>query len=162
MSFEGPIASGTAFSALALARCSWLDAFADLELEISYCTARVHGEPGKKNRPLILRLKKLSELQPEPGLSASDDKLVKDLAAQCLALLPMRAAIVHSSMRVCAGSPALAAFRNVADVASGQRNALVFSAADLEAERLKLVRLAKGFRRVAVKSPPAQPSGGAS
>lgn len=95
------------------ARSDWLNAFADLELEISKCTARRCAGKNKKN--LSQRLDDLAALEPGPDLSCRDHARLADLVAQCRQLMLLRGTIVHSHMRVSLiDNVPIALFSNVA------------------------------------------------
>jgi hypothetical protein len=163
MSFEGPIRSDTAASALAQARSALIDAFAELELEVSLCCARV-GATVAKDLSFGKRLNTLAETKPNPHLSKQASATLKELVAASRPSLHVRSAVVHSTMRVCAcGDPIIAIFRNVADIAGKtERTALIFSAGDLEARRETVRQLSARFAEISPRSPPAPPCGGAS
>jgi hypothetical protein len=102
MTYQGPkrqfVAGDDRDPAWGAARSDWLDAFADLELEIGRCIAR--RCVGKNKKSFSQRLDDLAALEPGPDLSCRDQARLGALVCQCRQLLLLRGTIVHSHMRV--------------------------------------------------------------
>jgi hypothetical protein len=80
------------------ARSDWLDAFADLEVEIGKCAARRCA--GKNRKNFSQRLDDLAALEPGPDLSCRDQARLGGLVSLCRQSMLLRGTIVHSHMRV--------------------------------------------------------------
>jgi hypothetical protein len=143
------------------ARSHWLDAFADLELEVCKCSFRHCGGPNKKN--FAQRLADLATVERSPKLSRTDQPKLRELAAQCQLFLDLRATLVHSRMRLgTSDSVAVALFRNVADQARDLPSYVVMTLKEIQASVEKLRRLAAELRRFANPSSPPPPKPGAA
>lgn len=111
-------------------RSEFLDAFAELESFIAVLLD--HAGKAAPAQHLGCRLKEFREIEPNSRLAKENLKRRDQLAGKISALLPLRADIVHSTMRVCIidGEPS-AIFVNAQNLAESNPPCRVMSQADL-------------------------------
>lgn len=124
-------AEDSAQASFAQSRSEWLDAFASLENSVC---EKPHGLgllDGGDNKPFGQRLPYLRNAPPSPQLSKDKAKALGELADRCAALLPLRAAIVHSAMgEGSRGTEPVAFFHNVAGTRRGDLFCVVMTQED--------------------------------
>lgn len=132
----------TQIAMFALARSNWLDRFSRLEVAVMRCVDRFCVEPSPRGMPLSQRLTMLSALTASPTCPKDKIEKLQKLVNECIRLLPLRATIVHSEMKIgsCDGKPA-ALFRNGTDVAGNLPIYVIMTEHDFLADRRSLQSL---------------------
>ena len=110
------------------------------------CANRFCAEPLPRGMPLCQRLGEISSLSTSPVCSADTLKKLQKLVPQCLKLLPRRATIVHSTMKVGKREDVDAAlFQNGVDVANNVPFYVIMTDEDFLADRRVLQSLTDQF-----------------
>lgn len=123
-------------------RSELVDRFARLETAVCECIAK-HSALDPHKKLFTQRLEEFAGLALSCEPLKEKKEALAQLAAECVALLPIRASIVHSVMKIeeREGEP-VALFQNATDAAQGNLQYVVMSRADFDRIKRKLQSLA--------------------
>ena len=141
----------------AQARSAWLDSFSKLEIAVRKFELRCCGGLTQRGISLKSRLPAMMTSCSSPAVGLPD---LQKLVRECEALLPLRATIVHSVMKIeLRGSEEVATFQNVYDAAEGIPICATMTQGEFERGGNNLRRLAKLFEKLGPNpSAPPRPS----
>lgn len=130
----------------ASARSDWLDRFSRLEVSVMRCADQFSSKPLPRGMPLSQRLARITSLTTSSAGSPEVLKKLQMLADECLELLPRRATIIHSTMKVgkCDGTD-VALFQNGVDVAANLPVYVVMTEEDFVVDQRVLQSLTDRF-----------------
>ena len=104
----------------ACARSDWLDDFSQLELAVRKCEERFNPARFPRGTPLSQRLPALAALKPSSSCSNDTLERLQKAVRACEAFLPLRASIVHSTLKTGKrGKSKVAIFQNSCDAVHG-------------------------------------------
>jgi hypothetical protein len=138
-------------------RSDWLDSFSRLEQAVLQCCERLCISRCARGKPFSQRLTMLAALPAGTWPEASLKKLRK-LVRECELLLPRRANVVHSIMKIERREGRyIAVFQNNIDAACDVPHFEILSAEDFASDRKALQSLADRFKSLATASSPLRP-----